>query len=717
MGKLNSSYSIHLVKSSLSACALRMKLLILWLVVLILCIDSPSAQLPDNYFQIQTYPFKNGFARLQVGDRIGFISAIGRRVVDVKYEAAKDFSTVVDGKKRKLASVQLDQKWSFIDQQGYRAIDWQFDSAETFQHKLAVVGIGDIKSRRYGYIDTNGQVILPPQYTKSGSFVAAKIKVGTDEPSTLLLAPFQSGRKFGYLSYDQEKQNVEVAVQPRYSQAFPFSTDGIAKVAIGKRYGYISATRIALMIHQNSNLIQRTDPLMIVPANYQQAYDTVDYLAIVQDRRKWLFLQITPDEVANFKPLPIKPMKSLVSVPIPSKTMTFDAVGQMSSRLIRFGKYVSATDNQMIYGFLSYQSDVPQIIVEIPGPYNYCGDFMNGLARVLIGGRLVDGKPVGGGLFGYIDQKGKIVINPQFILAENFSDGLAYVEKTDNLGQTQRGYINTKGDFQFEVDLGLAYDFFDDLAVFSIAKSLSNTKNVPTISQIKFGYVDQSGKVVIPARFQKAGNFQHQMACVLDENGKYGYIGRDGGYKIPPQFEQASDFFQLKNMGQLGDNGFYFQSSNMGTFLALEDQYENCFDNLDLNRDGQIGLQELNRSISVLQLKEANGLLNTIEAIVLSFKDDKDNLTDFFNLCNQNQDQHISRFEYMSQTQMEMILEMDNRPRIANQIGQQLMMNFPPLASVENDGQQFYINQSGQRIDQLSQSATITNNPVDGQKK
>ena len=71
----------------------------------------------------------------------------------------------------------------------------------------------------------------------------------------------------------------------------------------------------------------------------------------------------------------------------------------------------------------------------------------------------------------------------------------------------------------------------------------------------------------------------------------------------------------------------------------------------------------------------------------------------------------------MSQTQMEIILEMDNRPRIANQIGQQLMMNFPPLASVEHNGQQFYINQSGQGIDQLSQSATITNNPVDGQKK
>ena len=102
-----------------------------------------------------------------------------------------------------------------------------------------------------------------------------------------------------------------------------------------------------------------------------------------------------------------------------------------------------------------------------------------------------------------------------------------------------------------------------------------------------------------------------------------------------------------------------------------------------------------------------------METIVLSFKDS----TDFFNLCNQNQDQYIIRFEYMSQTKIEIILKMDNRPRFVNQMRQQLMVILPHLSSTESDGQQFYINQSEQPIDQLSQSATITNHLVYGQKK
>ena len=115
-------------------------------------------------------------------------------------------------------------------------------------------------------------------------------------------------------------------------------------------------------------------------------------------------------------------------------------------------------------------------------------------------------------------------------------------------------------------------------------------------------------------------------------------------------------------------------------FLELEDQCENYFDHLYLKRDGQIRIISVH--INTLRLKKADGLLDNMETIVLSFKDS----TDFFNLCNQNQDQYIIRFEYMSRTKMEIILKMDNRPRFVNQMGQPLMMVFPHLASIESDG-------------------------------
>jgi hypothetical protein len=55
------------------------------------------------------------------------------------------------------------------------------------------------------------------------------------------------------------------------------------------------------------------------------------------------------------------------------------------------------------------------------------------------------------------------------------------------------------------------------------------------------GYIDHSGKVVIPRRFDAAGSFRDGSAEV-SAGGRYGYIDRSGKMVIPARFHSASPF-------------------------------------------------------------------------------------------------------------------------------------------------------------------------------
>jgi hypothetical protein len=84
---------------------------------------------------------------------------------------------------------------------------------------------------------------------------------------------------------------------------------------------------------------------------------------------------------------------------------------------------------------------------------------------------------------GYIDKTGKMVIEPKFSLASNFSEGLAVVS-------TFGGH-----------DPGLGVVFGNR------------------------GYIDKTGKVIIPAEFEDASSFSEGLAAVKT-GGKWGYISR-----------------------------------------------------------------------------------------------------------------------------------------------------------------------------------------------
>src|SRR5262245_32511035 len=63
----------------------------------------------------------------------------------------------------------------------------------------------------------------------------------------------------------------------------------------------------------------------------------------------------------------------------------------------------------------------------------------------------------------------------------------------------------------------------------------------PVVMNGRYGYIDQGGKIVVPAQFQEAGHFDEGMAPV-QLGGRWGYADKAGKLLIAPQFDVADPF-------------------------------------------------------------------------------------------------------------------------------------------------------------------------------
>ena len=129
------------------------------------------------------------------------------------------------------------------------------------------------------------------------------------------------------------------------------------------------------------------------------------------------------------------------------------------------------------------------------------------------------------GKFGYMNKKGKVVINPQFDFAAMFDEsGMAAVQLGDKMG-----YIDKTGKYVINPQFDMAYSF-------------GSSKYAAVSSGGKFGYIDRKGKYVINPQFDSAENFIDNKIALVGSGGKYGYIDQNGKYIVNPHFDKAYDF-------------------------------------------------------------------------------------------------------------------------------------------------------------------------------
>ena len=163
----------------------------------------------------------------------------------------------------------------------------------------------------------------------------------------------------------------------------------------------------------------------------------------------------------------------------------------------------------------------------IPCQYKMALPFSEGLAAV---------KDKKTDKWGYINKKGEIIIPFQYRYPRSFTEGYAFVEKEEN----KWAYIDKKGNniTPWE-DSWTGYNFF----VEGRAQIKRNDK---------YGYIDYSGKTIIPCIFDHGLFFMGKYA-IVQNNSKYGVIDRKGNFVVSPKYNKI-DRIVDSYVFVLGDN-------------------------------------------------------------------------------------------------------------------------------------------------------------------
>ena len=139
------------------------------------------------------------------------------------------------------------------------------------------------------------------------------------------------------------------------------------------------------------------------------------------------------------------------------------------------------------------------------------------------------------GLYGFVDKNGELIIPYQYYSAEDFYDGLALV-MTKKLEEKRAKfdcfYIDTKGNMVISDKVTRE---FEEVNSFSEGRALVQGKNR------KFGFIDLTGRIVIPCKYDSAFNFLEGLACVTCDK-TYGFIDNNGNLVIPYSYFDAYDF-------------------------------------------------------------------------------------------------------------------------------------------------------------------------------
>lgn len=160
------------------------------------------------------------------------------------------------------------------------------------------------------------------------------------------------------------------------------------------------------------------------------------------------------------------------------------------------------------------------------------------------------------GEWGYMNRKGKLVIDPKYQFAAEFHNGRGRVQ--DNY---LFGFVNTKGKLVIDC-------VFEEADMFSEGLCAVRRDGL-------YGYIDKKGKLVIPYKFQQAGLFLNGLASVSIGH-KNGFINAKGEEVIPLAFGNVEypwgglfrtigrkEFYYTRKGKQIWPNERYFSKEEM----------------------------------------------------------------------------------------------------------------------------------------------------------
>ncbi|MCW5961547.1 MAG: WG repeat-containing protein [Pyrinomonadaceae bacterium] len=171
----------------------------------------------------------------------------------------------------------------------------------------------------------------------------------------------------------------------------------------------------------------------------------------------------------------------------------FDEAGPFSDGIARVEK------NRKVF----YINKLGQKVIELSENMG-SGHFAEGLAFFDINGSEI---------FGFVNTKGEVVIEPKFREVDEFVEGRARVYIDGKYG-----FIDKLGKLAVSAKYDDAEDFSEGLAAVRIGERGA-----------EFGYIDKKGREILPFKYKYAGDFNCGVAYV-EIDGQWSYIDKNGNF-------------------------------------------------------------------------------------------------------------------------------------------------------------------------------------------
>jgi WG containing repeat len=245
------------------------------------------------------------------------------------------------------------------------------------------------------------------------------------------------------------------------------------------------------------------------------------------------------------------------------------------------------------------------------------------------------------GKWGYIDKTGKVTISPQFYYANDFHEGVAWIEPFAVLDISVRGVhairlqlIDESGKVCAPKIYSSALPFYEGLALatvpgehgagyiditgkFVIAQddSLqwagSFSEGLAAIKQGgKIGFIDKTGKTVIVPQFSEVYRYREGLAAVK-QGKRWGFLDKTGKIVIPPQYEIAYGHFE--GLAAVRDGGKWGFIDKTGA-MAIKPQFSDALEFADglapVKEDGKWGYIDKTGTMVISPRYEVAGRLS-----------------------------------------------------------------------------------------------------------
>ncbi|HZT60338.1 MAG TPA: WG repeat-containing protein [Pyrinomonadaceae bacterium] len=313
--------------------------------------------------------------------------------------------------------------------------------------------------------------------------------------TTPALFPVSKGGKWGFMD-----AGGRVVIPARFDNVAGFS-EGLARVTLGGRPGFVNARGEVVLRPKFDQVGSFQEGLAFV----ENGWTTIKNIGITAEPGRWGFV-----DKAGRLAVPLKFTRA-------DSFSEGLAPVQMARRLGERSGFIDRTGR-----------------VRIEFPFDVSWGFSEGLALVRSNGAMF-----------YLDHAGRKLPTPKIddYEARPFSEGLAAVQI-----KGEWGYIDKTGRLVIAPQFDDAGDFYEGLAAVKVTVDESRYVTCPmdeqgatrTSTKI-YGYIDRTGRFVVPPRFEYAGPFSEGLANVSNCS-KLAFVDKTGATVLSLPFDDASPF-------------------------------------------------------------------------------------------------------------------------------------------------------------------------------